>query len=272
MLCRCQLEAARMCIVSLTLRNTIGLTDTEYDVCKCGGDRWRRPCRSIYRGAAGPRGQKVVLIDDKLAWEKPCGGGITDKALARYSFLREAQVERNWVNECEFISPAGRRVCLDLDRPVAMFSRLVLNGLMLARARKAGAELLQERVTAVQGGPGKWQLAARSTQIDASHLVLAAGARSPFRAQFAQAFKAEDLMVTAGFCLRGSSSRMLIKFIPALPGTSGASRAATIFRSAFAERWVAEARWSCAACWRAFSRKNDSTWTASVFIPTCCRR
>ena len=25
-------------------------------------------------------GMKVVLIDEKLAWEKPCGGGITHKA------------------------------------------------------------------------------------------------------------------------------------------------------------------------------------------------
>ena len=26
-------------------------------------------------------GRKVLLIDEKLAWEKPCGGGITHKAL-----------------------------------------------------------------------------------------------------------------------------------------------------------------------------------------------
>jgi len=164
-------------------------------------------------------GRKVILIDEKLAWEKPCGGGITDKALVRYPFLREAQVERNWVYECEFISPAGRRVCLDLGHPIAIFSRQVLNGLVLARACSAGAELLQQRVTAVQGGPGKWRLTTRSGgQIEASYLVLATGARNPFRGQFGQALKAEDFMATAGYCVRGSSPRMLIKFISGLAG------------------------------------------------------
>jgi flavin-dependent dehydrogenase len=60
-------------------------------------------------------------------------------------------------------------------RPVAIFSRHVLNELMLARARSAGAELVQERVIAVQGDPGNWQLTIRSGQVKASYLVLAAG-------------------------------------------------------------------------------------------------
>jgi flavin-dependent dehydrogenase len=89
---------------------------------------------------------------------------------------------------------------------------------MLARARSTGAELLQERVIAVQGSPGNWQLTTRSGQVKASYLVLAAGGRSRFRAQFAQAFKADDLMATAGYYIRGSSHRMLIKFVPGLTG------------------------------------------------------
>ena len=32
----------------------------------------------------------MVIIDEKLAWEKPCGGGLTHKALLRYPFLAEA--------------------------------------------------------------------------------------------------------------------------------------------------------------------------------------
>src|SRR5581483_7006223 len=144
----------------------------------------------------------VLLIDEKLAWEKPCGGGITDKALVRYPFLRDAQVQRNWVSECEFISPAGRCVCLKLDRPVAIFSRHVLNGLMLERARVAGAELLQERVTAIQGAAGNWQLTTGSGKISAAYIVLAAGGRNPFRAQFAWPLKPDDMMATAGYYVR----------------------------------------------------------------------
>ena len=163
-------------------------------------------------------GRKVLLIDEKLAWEKPCGGGITDKALSRYPFLRQAQVERHWVRQCDFVSPAGRRVTLDLDRPIAIFSRQVLNGLMLERARAAGAELLRDRVTAVTRTREVWRLATRNGKISAGYLVFAAGGRNPFRAQFASPFKAEDFMATAGYYIPGSSPRMLIKFFPQLAG------------------------------------------------------
>ena len=163
-------------------------------------------------------GRQVLLIDEKLAWEKPCGGGVTDKALALYPFLREAQVERHWVRRCEFISPAGRRVTLELDHPIAIFSRQVLNGLMLERARAAGADLLQDRVTGVVRGDGNWRLTTRTNEIECQYLVLAAGGRNPFRAQFAAPFKPEDLMATAGYYLRGSSPCMRIKFFPDLAG------------------------------------------------------
>ena len=34
-------------------------------------------------------GLKVRLFDEKLAWEKPCGGGLTFKAYNQYPFLIE---------------------------------------------------------------------------------------------------------------------------------------------------------------------------------------
>ncbi len=34
-------------------------------------------------------GLGVVLMDEKLAWEKPCGGGLTHKAYSQYPFLTE---------------------------------------------------------------------------------------------------------------------------------------------------------------------------------------
>ena len=34
-------------------------------------------------------GLGVVLMDEKLAWEKPCGGGLTHKAYSQYPFLIE---------------------------------------------------------------------------------------------------------------------------------------------------------------------------------------
>ena len=163
-------------------------------------------------------GCEVTLFDEKLAWEKPCGGGLTDKALVRWPFLREAGVERNWITDCELIAPSGRKACFRLDRPIAIFSRLTLNGLMLERARNAGAVLVGERIVSIEGNAGNWILRSSSAEHRAEYLLLAAGARNPFRGQFAQALGPDDLMVAAGYYVPGTRQTLQVQFLEGLHG------------------------------------------------------
>src|ERR1700722_15198513 len=76
-------------------------------------------------------GLNTILFDEKLAWEKPCGGGITHKAFDQYPFLRAAGAPSRAVGDCQLISPSGRRVRFHMQHPVAIFSRVALNGLLL---------------------------------------------------------------------------------------------------------------------------------------------
>lgn len=163
-------------------------------------------------------GKEVFLFDEKLAWEKPCGGGVTDKALARWPFLREAAVERNWISECELTAPSGRKVSFQLDRQIAIFSRLALNGLMLQRARDAGAHVIRERVVEISGGPAQWLLKSNSSSHCADFVVLSAGARNPFRSQFAGEIAAENFIVAAGYYVPGTHQKVHVRFLPGLQG------------------------------------------------------
>ncbi|PYX27600.1 MAG: NAD(P)/FAD-dependent oxidoreductase [Acidobacteria bacterium] len=163
-------------------------------------------------------GKKVLLFDEKLAWEKPCGGGLTHKALAQYPFLSEARTDSNFIRQCELRSPSGRSARFELRHPLAIFSRLELNGLLLERARRSGAQLRKERVTKVAGENGAWQLTTTYGEYRAGHLVLAAGARNPFRAQFLSAISPDDLMVTAGYFIPGQSSLVQIQFLKEITG------------------------------------------------------
>jgi geranylgeranyl reductase family protein len=163
-------------------------------------------------------GRSVLLLDEKLAWEKPCGGGVTYKALAKYPFLAEAQSLHNPVCQCELISPLGNHVRFHLQHPVAIFSRYALNALLLERARAAGAELREERVIRISGSDGDWQLATTHGEFRASHIIQAAGARNPFRAQFTAPLAPDDLMVTAGYWIPGGSSLMQIQFLAGISG------------------------------------------------------
>ena len=169
-------------------------------------------------------GRDVLLFDEKLAWEKPCGGGITHKALQQYPFLADGGNESNPVEQCELISPSGQRVHFHMQHPVAIFSRLALNGLLLERARRAGSEVAarvdvrHERVTRIAGTAGNWQLVTPQREYHASYLIIAAGARNSFRSQFLSPISPSDLMVTAGYFVPGRSSLLQIQFLKGITG------------------------------------------------------
>jgi flavin-dependent dehydrogenase len=195
----------------------------------------QRPIAIVGGGPAGAlagallaeSGRDVVLFDEKLAWEKPCGGGITYKALERYSFLADIGSKSNLVQYCELISPSGQRIRFEMQYPVAIFSRLELNGLLLERAQRAGdgsqVDVRHERVTRVVQTGRDWQLLTPHNEYRASFLILAAGARNPFRSQFLSQISPCDLMVTAGYFIPsqsgpGDGSPMQIQFLKGITG------------------------------------------------------
>ena len=176
------------------------------------------PAGAYAAAALASAGRNVLLFDEKLAWEKPCGGGLTDKAISRWPFLRELPAERNWITNCELIAPSGAKVRLDLDKQIAIFSRLTLNGLLLDRAVRAGAKVVRERVVAVEQQSGEWQIQSSSSRHSADYLILASGARNPFRSKFAPNLGPENFIVAVGYYIPGSSSTVQVKFIDGLHG------------------------------------------------------
>src|ERR1017187_9847096 len=44
-------------------------------------------------------GLAVQVFDEKLAWEKPCGGGLTHKAYTQYPFLIDNDIPKRLVTE-----------------------------------------------------------------------------------------------------------------------------------------------------------------------------
>ena len=163
-------------------------------------------------------GRKVIVFDEKLAWEKPCGGGLTDKALQRWPFLRDAEVQRNWISHCELIAPSRRRVTFELNRRIVIFSRVGLNGLLLERARNAGAEVIRERIVNIHRADGAWVLQSQAKSFAADFIVLAAGARNSLRAQFCPRLNPENFMVAVGYYIPGSHHTVQIKFLKGLHG------------------------------------------------------
>src|SRR5467141_2181584 len=78
-------------------------------------------------------GCMVTIYDEHLAWEKPCGGGLTHKAIQAYPFLLNGPYPKNLIRTLELISGKRHRAHLSLDHPIVIYSKSVLNVLLLER-------------------------------------------------------------------------------------------------------------------------------------------
>jgi flavin-dependent dehydrogenase len=82
-------------------------------------------------------GLRTIIFDEKLAWEKPCGGGLTYKAYHQYPFLIDNDTPKKLIHETTLAAPNAGEVKMPLSRPLVIYSRLDLNKMLLDRAEKA---------------------------------------------------------------------------------------------------------------------------------------
>jgi len=146
-------------------------------------------------------GRDVVLFDPKGAWEKPCGGGVPTRAIREFSFILESSsYPRKLVRQITMISPLDRRVTLRLDRPFAVYSRKVLNGLVLDRAIEAGAEFVRESVVDFAREGDGWIITTdQGNRWRVAFLIGADGAASPTRRRLVGIFPKRDLALAFGY-------------------------------------------------------------------------
>jgi len=160
-------------------------------------------------------GLAVDVFDPSHPREKPCGGGLTARALA---LLPEAPADdplpARRVSRCELESGSGERVEVELSRPVAIAARRELDAWLLRRAVAAGARHLAERVTGLEPG-GRLSLASGERRYDV--VVGADGANSLVRRRHLGTLPAARRMMAAGWLARGDAP-MLVRFTPDLEG------------------------------------------------------
>lgn len=158
-------------------------------------------------------GLAVRLFDASHPREKPCGGGLTARALALLPAApSEEPLPARKVDVCTLES-GQRRVDVRLGWPVAIAARRDLDAWLLRRAVRAGAVHVAERVNAV--GEGCLRTARGEERVDV--LVGADGAQSVVRRQFLGPLPKERLAIAAGWFAPGDAC-MTIRFLPGLAG------------------------------------------------------
>jgi geranylgeranyl reductase family protein len=167
-------------------------------------------CWAAYRLAR--QGARVALVDDSHPREKPCGGGVTGRAL---DLVRDAidlsRVSAVDIDAATFVDGA-RSATMRLGHggghgtQLAVASRRDFDGAILEAAVGAGATHVAARAIDVHRRNGGWAIATRGDTVSCGWLVGADGPNSLVRRRVFRPFRREDLSIAAGYFVHGTSS------------------------------------------------------------------
>ena len=183
------------------------------DIAIVGGG----PAGALCGERLASHGFRVTIYDERLAWEKPCGGGLTHKAIEAYPFLLDAAQPKRIVRTAELISGGGHRARFEMSHPIVIYARKVLNGLLLDRAVAAGCKAVCLRVTSVDTDGEHVRLTAGGEERFSDFIVLAAGARNQLLPG-TTALDKQDLEVTLGYFVPTEEDIIKVKFLKQFEG------------------------------------------------------
>lgn len=179
-------------------------------------------------------GARVKLFDHSHPREKPCGGGLTGRAIALVADVMEsAAVTGVGVSAARFESPVAARsaepvAAVDFALPsdgvserstLVIVSRAEFDRALLDAACAAGARHVSERVVDVEVSNNGAVVRTRDAVYAGATLVGADGANSLVRRRMRTAFRRSQISLATGCYLRGlSSSEIVIHCLPEPPG------------------------------------------------------
>jgi flavin-dependent dehydrogenase len=162
------------------------------------------------------RGLPATIFDDSHPREKPCGGGLTGRALA---LLPEAPEDdplpARDVAECRIEGPGRPGARVALPRAIAVAARADLDAWLLRRAIAAGVRHVPERVTQL---PARGVVRTGTGRTESYDVIVGAdGAGSLVRRTFLSPTPPERLAQALGWYAPGTSP-MLVRLLPEISG------------------------------------------------------
>ena len=160
------------------------------------------------------RGARVTLFDHSHPREKPCGGGLTRRALEKVGPLMAAAklpavVVRGATFEHAAAAAEPYTVTFPLqtngpyDSTLVVTSRAAFDNLLLRQALDAGAELIPARVLNVRAGRAGTEVETAEGCFRGRMLFGADGANSLVRRRVYKPFRRDQLSIATGFFAHG---------------------------------------------------------------------
>jgi flavin-dependent dehydrogenase len=115
------------------------------------------------------------------------------------------------------ISSNSYHAHLKLDHPIVIYSRKVLNGLLLERAAAAGCRVVQARVTKIDTSGKRVRLQVGDQEQETDFAVIAAGARNALLPGTPR-LEPSDLEITLGYFTPAAGDTIRVKFLRKFEG------------------------------------------------------
>jgi geranylgeranyl reductase family protein len=178
------------------------------------------PAGSLAACRLARAGARVVLVDGSHPREKPCGGGVTGRALALVAGVLDlTDLPSRRIHTARFVDTfAARSVVVPLDDDALIVaSRAEFDGRLLAAARHAGATFLPARALDVARESGTFLVRTSAGLLTAPLLIGADGANSLVRRRLARPFTRAELSIATGFFAHGATSDEVVIELAADP-------------------------------------------------------
>jgi geranylgeranyl reductase family protein len=160
-------------------------------------------------------GARVAIFDASHPREKPCGGGVTGRALALVSDALDSHAfPRTVVRTARFAPDVA--VPLD-DGALVVASRAAFDAALVDAAARAGARLVRARVTDVNVGRDAVAVTTTSGRHTAGFVVGADGTNSLVRRRVLAPFQRDQLSIATGFFAHGATSDEIVLELTARP-------------------------------------------------------
>lgn len=195
------------------------LPHTHFDVAVVGGG----PSGSVAAALLASRGARVILFDPSHPREKPCGGGVTRRALTLLqTHLGITDGQGVEIRSARFLDGARQRetrVPLELQNRLLVVRRDEFDGELLAHAVRSGAVFSPVRVMDIESAGGFRISTSDGRRVSADQVIGADGPNSLVRRRLGTAFSRSELSIATGVYADGiTSDEIVLEMIAEPPG------------------------------------------------------
>lgn len=193
-------------------------SDIRCDVAVIGAG----PSGSLAAATLAQRGVAVVLIDPSHPREKPCGGGLTGRALSLIDNLLDVSaLPRVRIRSARFLDTVRQQSASvdlgDAGQTLVVASRAAVDSALFDAAARVGATIVRERVTHIETGTPHVISTRGGRRIEAACIVGADGANSLVRRRFSTPFRRDQLSIATGYYAHGVTSDEIVLEMTDIP-------------------------------------------------------